>query len=180
MTGTDPSQPPHGDRRLTGRHVLFGVIGFFAVVFGVNFIMAWLALDTFSGVSTSNAYERGRAYNDTLAEAKAQAALDWDMALETERGEGRALDLTFTIRQNGAVVPGRPVTARIRRPARKDMDHTIRLQETAPGTYRGTVSLPLDGRWSVRMITEAANGTPVRQDHDLFLEPKSGAEGPPS
>ena len=46
-------------RPVTGRMVLFCLIGFFAVVAGVNAIMIRAAVSTFSGVETANSYQEG-------------------------------------------------------------------------------------------------------------------------
>ena len=43
------------DRRITGRHVLFGMLAFFGVVFTANGVMMWMAARTFDGVDEPDA-----------------------------------------------------------------------------------------------------------------------------
>ncbi|MDP6343656.1 MAG: FixH family protein, partial [Alphaproteobacteria bacterium] len=57
------------ERPLTGRDVLWLLLGFFALIIVVNGIFVVLALNSFSGVSTENAYRQGLAYNQTLQAA---------------------------------------------------------------------------------------------------------------
>ncbi|HEX7776770.1 MAG TPA: FixH family protein, partial [Parvibaculum sp.] len=51
---------------LTGRRFLFVLLASFALVFGVNGILIYKALSTFDGIEVDDAYQRGRAYNQTL------------------------------------------------------------------------------------------------------------------
>ena len=51
----------------------------FVVVVAVNAVMLTLALGTFNGLSTDGAYDRGLAYNQTLAAEAAQQARDLGM-----------------------------------------------------------------------------------------------------
>ena len=62
-------------RPLTGRTVLFCLIGFFSVVAGVNAVMIRAAVSTFGGVETSSSYQAGLAFarEAAAAQIKAQA-----------------------------------------------------------------------------------------------------------
>ena len=44
------------EKQFTGKHMLASIIGFFAVIFGVNFTMAYLANSTWSGLVVANGY----------------------------------------------------------------------------------------------------------------------------
>ena len=50
-----------------------------------NGAMIWLAFATWTGLETEGAYQKGLAYNRTLEEAEAQAALGWQVDLELEQ-----------------------------------------------------------------------------------------------
>ena len=52
-----------------GRWIPWVFVGGMGLVIGVNAILVWFALTTFTGVTTPRAYDRGRTYNDVLAEA---------------------------------------------------------------------------------------------------------------
>ena len=62
---------------LNGYHVFGAFVAFFFVVFGVNLAMVFLALDTWSGLSTKDAYQRGLRYNTTLEAMAQKDALGW-------------------------------------------------------------------------------------------------------
>ena len=64
-------------RALTGRMVLFCLVGFFGVVFAVNGVMIEAALSTFSGLETESAYQAGRKFEQEVALAKEQDGQHW-------------------------------------------------------------------------------------------------------
>lgn len=61
-------------REITGKHVLFGMVGAFAVIIGVNIFMAVQAVKTFPGLETANSYGVSQTFNRDKA---AQEALGW-------------------------------------------------------------------------------------------------------
>ena len=61
-------------RPLTGRFVLFTLIGFFAVVIGVNGIMMRFAISTLPGTEVDSAYSASLAYQREIAAAQQQNA----------------------------------------------------------------------------------------------------------
>lgn len=69
---------------LSGRSVLFALLGFFAVVVAVNGVFIVYALRTHPGLSDANAYQAGLAYNRVLADVEAQRQLGWHVALDDE------------------------------------------------------------------------------------------------
>ena len=54
------------------RWIPYAFLGFFAVVLLANGAMIWLAFATWTGLETEGAYQKGLAYNRTLAETEAQ------------------------------------------------------------------------------------------------------------
>lgn len=56
-------------RELTGRIVLTWLVGFFAVVFAVNGVMAVAAISTFSGLDSDSPYQAGLAFDAEIAAA---------------------------------------------------------------------------------------------------------------
>ena len=64
-------------REITGRTVLLSLVAFFGVVFAVNGVFFWFASDSWTGLSTEDAYRKGIAFNDQLARADAQKRLGW-------------------------------------------------------------------------------------------------------
>jgi nitrogen fixation protein FixH len=67
-----------------GRWIPWVFVGGMTLVVVVNGLLVWFALSTFTGVTVTRAYERGRGYDQVLAEAARQDALGWrgDITLE--------------------------------------------------------------------------------------------------
>ena len=90
------SRDPSDDRAhlsangIAGRHVLWGLIGFFGVIFAVNAIFVYAAEETFSGGDTSDPYRKGLDYNASARAAERQAERGWqtDIAAMTAKTGG--------------------------------------------------------------------------------------------
>ena len=140
------------ERRITGRTVLLSFLAFFGVVFLVNGIFFWVARDTWTGLSTEDAYRKGVAFNDELARADGQRLLGW--TAETEYisvgpGEGR---LVFALTSaDGLPVLARNVTVSFRRPVTEGIDFAAILQSDGTGRYVADVAPPIPGQWDVRI-----------------------------
>ena len=87
------SNPKDREYRLTGRFVLVAIISFFVVVMGVNGIMAYLAVETFSGVQSEKPYENGLAFNRDIARARAQYAQGWSVNETISRSPSGAVSI---------------------------------------------------------------------------------------
>jgi nitrogen fixation protein FixH len=159
-------------RPITGRAVLYGLLAFFGVVFAVNGALIYFAVGSWSGLSTERPFEAGRDHDRTLAQAEAQAALGWRSAVDLVPGTagGQAVEVTLNGR-NGAPLGGLEVELALRRPARGDLDQRLSLNETAAGRYRGTVVLPLPGRWYADIRVRDADGARYRMEHEITAQP---------
>lgn len=135
-------------------------VAMFAVVLGANGVMVWIAFDTWTGLETRNAYERGLAYNRVLDAERAQAALGWHVEVDVTPGEaGRAtIDARFRNRDGHPVSLTR-VRARLIRPTHSGHDTAVTLAKQGPGHYRTDLTVPLPGQWDLRVLAEYAGGT---------------------
>ena len=70
-------------RELTGRHVLGITVTAFAVIIGVNLVLAYKAVSTFPGLEVANGYIASQTFD---AERKAQVALGWTAVPEYRDG----------------------------------------------------------------------------------------------
>ncbi|MGF1626362.1 MAG: FixH family protein [Alphaproteobacteria bacterium] len=135
-----------------GRWIPWAFVGFFAVVFAVNGVMLTFALGTFNGLSVDGAYDRGLAYNETLAEYEAERALGWHLSVDIEQDAGGVGDLMVTaVDRAGVPLTGATMTASLLRPTQDGFDQVLPLAETAVGVYGRRVTLPLPGQWVVRI-----------------------------
>lgn len=166
-----PEMTAAAERRLTGRHVLFGMIAFFGVVIAVNGVFTWFALDTWTGLAVDKAYQKGIAYNDELAAADRQKALGWRSDV---RLDGAADGRTVTVEMRdagGAPLTGLAVDLRFLRPTHEGLDREVVAAERAPGVYTAGIDLPEAGRWNVLVDVVAGQGRGYRMTHEVFVKP---------
>ncbi len=150
-------------RPLTGRHVLIIFLGFFALVIGVNVLMATLAIRTFSGVEEDSAYTKGLAYNAKLAERDQMARYGYEVTLDAARTATGAATLTAHYVQNGQPAHGLSVEATIRHPANAHLDRAVTLTDAGDGRYSAELSGLDAANWTViltahdgsRLVSEA-------------------------
>jgi nitrogen fixation protein FixH len=136
--------------RVTGWHVLAGVVAFFAVVIGVDATFTVLALRTFPGQVSVTPYEDGLLYNRHIAQLQAQERLGWRAAAAAEPGQ---VALTYRDR-DGAPLRGLVVTGRLERPATETGRIQLRFEEAEPGRYVAAAGR-IAGTWD---LTAEARG----------------------
>lgn len=147
-------------RPITGRHVLAGLIAAFGLVLLANGAFVYLALTSWTGLSTEDPYRRGLAYNETLRTAAAQRALGWHATVETTPLGQRSARVTATFVDRGS----RPladlmVSATLRRPTHEGYDRAVDLPHLGAGRYAAETLLPLDGQWEVRVTARSPQGS---------------------
>jgi nitrogen fixation protein FixH len=146
-------------RSTRDRWIPWSFVAFFVSFITVDAVMVYLAVGSFSGVSTQNAYQEGLAYNETLAEARREKALGWTMDVgfaATGERQGR-LSVTLLDR-SGAPLHGATVTAELVRPTQEGLDFTVPLAG-AGQSFAADLELPLSGQWEVRLVAARADAT---------------------
>lgn len=151
-------------RPLTGRMVLLYLIGFFAVVFAVNIVMARVAVSSFSGVETESSYKAGLAFKNDVAAAQAQDARHWKVDAQLLPGVETAR-ITITARDGEArELVGLVPEIRLAHPTDRRRDVLLDAVEVAPGRFQ--IETPLrHGQWDL-VIT-------LRRDTDTVFRSKS-------
>ncbi|WP_040622030.1 FixH family protein [Rhodovulum sp. PH10] len=145
-------------RPLTGRRVLLYLLAFFGIVFGANFTMMTLAIETLPGTEVDSPYQEGLAYNGEIAAAAAQNARAWAVAAHVERTPDGRADVRIEPRDaTGAPVAGLTVTAYLSRPIDKRADRPLTVTERGIGVYRGEASDVSPGQWD--LVFEAFRGS---------------------
>jgi nitrogen fixation protein FixH len=136
-------------RNLTGRHVLFLLLGFFGIVFAVNGILVHAAMSTFGGVETASSYKAGLQFEHEAAVAERQDALHWQVSGKLTRdGAGQAV-LDVTARDaGGAPLAGLTADARLAHPADERLDHDIPVSPVAAGVFHGAAQAQ-PGQWDL-------------------------------
>ena len=109
---------------------------------------------------TSEAYEKGLAYNDTLAKSAAQQALGWTSTIGYSQGR---VTLTLHDSQHQPITQAR-AKAWFVHPDNHAMDRSFDLQGDGKGLYSAAAPLPDTGQWTVHVT--AALGTDEYQSLD--------------
>jgi nitrogen fixation protein FixH len=145
---------------LTGRHVFAITAGAFAVIIGVNVLLAVKAVSTFPGLEVQNSYVASQGFN---ARKAAQEALGWSMMPTYAAGRMR---LAFTDRDGLAShVTGLEVL--VGRTTEVTQDQRPVFVETGDG-YEADVALG-QGKWMVKVTATAADGTLFEQRSVLIV-----------
>lgn len=133
----------------TGKHFTVIMVAFFAVVIGVNLLMARAASSTFGGVVVENSYVASQEFNTWLAEARKEKALGWS-AQATRLPDGRV-----SVVLTKAPPEGVTLSAVARHPLGRSTDQVLRFKRQADGSFSSERALP-PGRWRVRFEAAAA------------------------
>lgn len=146
---------------LTGRHVFAITTVAFAVIIGVNVVLAVKAVSTFPGLEVENSYVAGQDFNERKA---AQDALGWVMTPTYTSGR---IEISFTDSSgNPVVVQDLKVLVGRTTEAKDD----VRPEFTPEGgIYAANVPLG-HGKWMLHVTAAAADGTVFEQRSDLFVQ----------
>ena len=155
-------------RELTGRHVLVITVSAFAVIIGVNLVLAWKAVSTFPGLEVQNSYVASQGFNERKA---AQEALGW--TLDPVYADGR-LTLAFLDR-NGLAVKVQDLTVLVGRTTETTDDIWPAFTLT-DGIYVADVALAR-GKWMVKITAQSTDGVLFERRTELFVQTKALGQG---
>ena len=148
-------------RPLTGRKVLAITVGAFAVIIGVNILLAVKAVSTFPGLEVDNSYVASQGFN---ARKAAQETLGWSMTPGYEQGR-------MTLAFHGA--DGQPVQVQDlqvlvgRTTEAKDDAFPVFVQDGA--VYAAEVPLH-KGKWMVKVTARSPDGTLFEQRSEIYVK----------
>lgn len=130
-----------------GRWIPWIFVGAFAVIIAVNAVMVWFAVSSFSGLAVQGPFDRGRHYDDVIAEAERQRALGWtaDVAVR----DGRIV--LAVAGRDGAPLDRLEVTGVLARPAEALAPVPLALHADGGGRYSAAVRPPKAGQWDARL-----------------------------
>lgn len=127
-------------------------VGGMALVVLVNLVLVYAALSTFTSVTTSRSYDRGRDYNQVLAEAARQDALGWTAQVTLD---GRVLAVMAQDR-DGMPLGGR-VEGALLRPL-EGAELRLDFAAAGPGRFIAFADLPAAGQWEARLTLTGERG----------------------
>ncbi|WP_184719791.1 FixH family protein [Caulobacter sp.] len=140
-----PPKTPGEKGRITGWHVLIGMVLFFGLIIAVDTLFIMKAYKTFSGQVASNPYETGLTFNRTLAQRQKEAALGWSAGVETPGGTSVIVRLED---RDGQPLTRLSLTGTLERPATEVGRQTLNFKPLGDGRYQA--SARLDGAWDLR------------------------------
>lgn len=156
--------------RITGRHVLAALVGFFLVIIAVNAVFLHHALRTFPGEKEKKSYLQGLNYNDRLAARATQEALGWSATIEEARltDDLARIEILFSTAR-GAPLNGLSVSATLSRPASDREDQAIAFKTLGGGLYEAIMAAG-PGAWNLDGRAVNERGETFEFSSRLFLE----------
>lgn len=152
-------------KKLTGRKVFWMFFAAFGVIFSVNMLLLFKAVDTFPGLEVKNSYVASQTFDDM---AQAQMSLGWEPAAAYENGR---VDVSLTGADGVAVFPDN-FAVRIGRPTHGRDDHMPELTKTDDG-YWFPIDLE-DGKWFVYLNAISRSGTPFKTRLEFVVNTDDG------
>lgn len=147
-------------KQLTGKHVLAMLVAFFGVIIGVNFLMAYLANSTWSGLVVANGYVASQSFDKDLAKAKAQEALGWNVAFTFKNDR---INIAFADK-DGSAIERLTITGDLERTVTDKQDQKLTFTALGGGVYSAPATLS-PGVWEVEID---AKGDTVSDYHKIF------------
>lgn len=148
------------EKELKGHHVLAMILAFFGVIIAVNFVMAYLAESTWSGLVVENGYVASQSFNSDLAKAKAQEALGWNVGFTADKSD---IKITFADAK-GANIDSLTLTGKLQRTVTDKEDQVLSFGWMGSGTYVAPARLA-PGLWEVEID---GKGDGVADYHKIF------------
>lgn len=134
----------------TGWHMLGIMFAFFGVIISVNFVMAYVAVKSWSGLVVSNSYVASQEFNEKAISGKQQAALGWKIT--TTYAEGQ-FTMMLTDHQ-GQPVYVKSAIADFKRPVGDVDDTKLQLIPAEKGILKAKAHLA-DGAWILEINADA-------------------------
>jgi len=154
-------------RPITGRTVLTYFLGFFGIVFAMNFYMVRVAVSSFSGVETESSYKAGLSFKNDIAAAQAQEARHWSVEATLQRDDASGVIITARDAQ-GHALAGLTPEVRLAHPTDKRRDVVLEFVELIPGQFRNLTPMP-GGQWDLVIDLKRETETVFRSKSRVSL-----------
>jgi hypothetical protein len=120
-----------------------------AIVVVAAISTAVIAVKTDDGLVADDYYKRGLAINKAIARDERARALGLSATMRLNDARDRVRVLV----RSGAL-PAEALRLTMSHATRAGLDQVVALRMSAPGVYEGTVRIPAEGTWSVRLEDE--------------------------
>ncbi len=159
---------PDGSRPITGRRVLFMLLGFFGVVMGVNAYFIVTAISSFPGEDVRRSWFQGLHYNEIIAERAEQAALGWTAVLGIG-GEGDQSFAELRMTANGAPLGDLEIAATMLHPTDSGLDRLLDFERVAIGVWRARLDGIPAGQWDIAFTATDLAGHAFQGKRRIWL-----------
>lgn len=136
-----------GTSKPVDRYIPWFFVLFFAIVFILDGIFVYLAVNTHTGTVTDKAYEKGLAYDQVLEASQAQR----DSGVQIKAGYKDGLLNVSLIDRAGQAMEGAEVKAHMIRAVQAGHDFTVTLTPVGNGVYSAAIDAPLPGAWTAKI-----------------------------
>jgi len=144
------SEPVSGPRP-SDRWIPWYFFGFFVLLVLVLVPMCVIAVRTNTGTVTDNPYEKGLAYNKSIAADAQQKSLNWHGNLTLIADEGK-LHIDFLLNDAaGKPLDKADVAVWLVRPTQGGMDQKLVMKPEGDGDYHVEIPVPQSGQWEARV-----------------------------
>lgn len=146
------------EKGLRGVHVLWMVLGFFALIIGADTFFIIRAVNTFPGEQVRNSYVLGLDFNREIEKRDRQAELGWT----AEAGIVDSGKTEFVVRvadRTQSPVTGLRVEASYFLAGGGRLEHKFTLNEGVPGEYRAFLDDDHAGRAEFRIVAQRSDDT---------------------
>jgi nitrogen fixation protein FixH len=148
----------------TGRHMLATMLGFFGIIITVNFIMAYYASTTWSGLVVENSYVASQEFNGKSAAIRAMLATGIKGRIAVE---GDAISYRLTLPGDLPVFADQ-VSATFKRPVGDHQDFRVVLVPAGEGRYVAQHAV-LPGHWIVETIAVKGGKTIMHEANRIAV-----------
>lgn len=139
---------------------------FFGVIIGVNLLLAWFAVESWSGMTAKNGYVASIDFEGKRQAFERQEKRGWRSTMVVKNGQ-----LTFVVRDKaGNPIRDLHVTAFAGRTVTEAEDQQLKLAEVKPGTYQATFK-GANGIWQFDLHARLRNGEKYRKVYRVDVKP---------
>ncbi|MCK5041726.1 MAG: FixH family protein [Sphingomonadales bacterium] len=135
------------EKPTTGWFVMRWLGPLFGVMFIVNGIFVWFALNTHTGSQTENAYDKGMNYNQVLERARAQELLGWGIGVEVENN---IIQISL-FDDVGSLIKDADVEMFLFDPRSAANDQFLTIENASSGQFFAEYSNEATGQWELRL-----------------------------
>ena len=153
------------------RWIPWAFVAFFGVVLAINATMIVVAMATWPGLQTRQAYQRGLAHDQAVAAAAAQAALGWQVEFAFEQTGPRTGTVLVDLADRfGSTLKDAMVQVAFVRPTHGGYDLVVDLPHHYGGRYLQEIELRLAGQWEARVHIMERGGE-YRLRERIYVQP---------